>query len=163
MNDEPFPPLVTARRAEFGKVALALLKLGTHRVQAVLPELAPTFWNDREVCDRLQELAVKHPQAQCQLCVHEPGNVRRDNPRLMHLLERLPSRVAIHLSDVQHRSLGERFILVDRRYFLCRNTPQADQWHSHSHLPNEARRLAERFDEVWGKSTTHPELRSLRL
>lgn len=163
MNDESFPPMVAAGRADFRQHALALLALGTHKVQAILPGLDPAFWNDREVCARLQELTVRHPQALCHLCVQDHTNVRRDNPRLMHLLERLPSRVEIRLADVQHRGMGESLILVDRRYFLRRSSRQAQQWQSHSHQPNEAPRLAELFDDVWGQSAAHADLRNLRL
>lgn len=163
MNDKGFPPLVATQRAAFLQHGLALLTLGTHKVQAMLPGLVPSFWNDREVCVRLQELVVNHAQARCHLCVQDPSSVRRDNPRLMRLLERLPSRVEVRLTDAQHQDMGESFVLVDRRYFLRRSSPQAEQWQSHSHLPNEAPRLGGLFDEVWERSASHPDLRNLRL
>jgi len=132
-------------------------------VQAVLERLDPRIWNREDLCDALRAAVLRHERFEARLCLLDADGVRRENPRLAALVDRLPSRISVRIADPQDADMPEHFVLVDERRYLRRPTPVHDRWLTHATPPNEAPRLAAAFDDVWERASPHPDMRTLRL
>ena len=83
--------------------------------------------------------------------------------RLILLARRIDSKIEIRrvptdLATDQHSSV----VIDNRGYFLLPDHREY-QALANAYDPVQAERLAERFDYLWGRSETDPELRVLRL
>jgi hypothetical protein len=143
-----------------------LLELIAHAqtgIKAFLPTLDPRLWNREDLCDVLRAALLRHDRFSASLCVVDPAGLRRDNPRLFALVDRLPSRISVRAADRRHADKPEHFVMTDDHDYLRRPTPARDRWASHSVLPNEAPRLGALFAEIWERASSHPDLRPMHL
>lgn len=126
-------------------------------------DLEPAVYDRPEFIDRVSELARSSPRAEIRILIQDSGRIVRDGHRLMSLVQRLPSRIAIRRLCAEAGPLPEAWIVADVDGYLYRPIGELYDGTVDFHGPLRARELAGRFAELWEPSHPDPDLRRLAI
>jgi hypothetical protein len=118
------------------------------------------------VLETVRRFLLRGPKSQLRILLLDESGVRMQGSRLIDLLQRLPSRAAVHTpaaEQAEDARLGDDLVVVDEcRYFRPLARGDGGQ-----QGPIESRRdaavLAQRFADLWDQSEPSVEFRHLRL
>lgn len=165
MTDDPqgsAPRDVFARTAE----QLARLFDGARwDVLVYTRDLDSRLYAAEPVLEAVRQFLLRSPKSHLRILLLDESRVRMEGSRLIDLLQRLPSRAAVHTPAAGHGEdarLGEDLVVIDEGVYF-RPTARGDD----AHGPVESRRdavvLAQRFTELWDQSVPSVEFRHLPL
>lgn len=141
---------------ELNRQAVGQLNLLLHRTE-------PRLMDHPDLLTEIRRLALGHHRNRIRLCLFEPATLSSHCPRLLDLLQRIPSRCEIRTPGRQHRDIGYDFVLADHRHLLYRSRPE--RYEAQLWLNDPAGCLARKqeFEEIWQQSELVSELRRLDL
>ena len=164
----PAPPpaqeLLTASRAEVKAALLQLLGDARHTLSVHSRDLDPGILDDVDVLAGLRGLAGSGRGTSLRFLLHDPAQAMRDGHRLIALAQRLPSavqmRVPVEENDIAYASA---FALNDVGGYLLR--PLAGRFEGRGSTCERGQHglLQRYFNEVWERSESAAELRSLGI
>jgi predicted GNAT family N-acyltransferase len=116
-----------------------------------------------EVAEALSAFVRRGPPARLLILIHSSGAIISRGHRLLELARRLDSKVEIRTVPGELADDNHSCVITDERGFFLLPDHQEYQAFANRYDPVQAARLAERFDYLWERSETDPELRVLRL
>lgn len=126
-------------------------------------DLDHALFNQSEVVKLLSGFVRHGPPARLQILIHSSSSIVSRGHQLLELARKLNSKIEIRTVPAELASDRHSCVVVDERgYFLL---PDHREYLAVANAfdPVQAERLAERFDYLWERSKTDPELRVLRL
>ena len=121
------------------------------------------LFDQEGVVEALSEFVRSGPPSRLQVLIHSNSAVVSRGHRLVELARRLDSKIQIRTVPAELATDRHTAVVCDEQGFFL--MPDADNYSalSNRYDPVQASRLAERFDYLWERSKTDPELRTLRL
>lgn len=161
-------PQVNAPRDFFANATEQLVRLFDSARWDVLVytrDLDSRIYAAEPVLEAVRQFLLRSPKSHLRILLLDESRVRMEGSRLIDLLQRLPSRAAVHtpaVEQVEEPRLGDDVVVVDESVYFRPATRRDD-----AQVPVESRRdaavLAQRFSDLWDQSEPAVEFRHLRL
>ena len=125
-----------------------LISLARERICVFDVDLSQSGWNSPARADALSSfLRVRY--ARLDIIVHETTWIERFCPRLVNLMRRYGHAMTIYKTGGGARSAMDPLVIVDAAHFLHRYHIQQPRATLSIGIPQNARPLVTRFDEIW--------------
>ncbi|MBZ0071012.1 MAG: hypothetical protein K8I04_04725 [Gammaproteobacteria bacterium] len=145
------------------QVAALLAAQARRQVDLFTPDLEPVLYDQSPFLDALTQLCLSSPRARVRVLARDFERTVRDGHRLVELARRLSSYIELRKVHADYQDNNEAFLLVDDHGLLHRPYAARFEGSCSCKAPPEVRRLRAFFDEVWGRSEPHADLRRLHL
>lgn len=165
MTDES---MVSPSRDFFARAAEQLARLfdsARWDVRLYTRDLDSRIYAAEPVLEAVRQFLLRSPKSHLRILLQDESRIRMEGSRLIDLLQRLPSRAAVHIPATEQGEdarLGDDVVVVDESVYFRPATRGDDE-----HAPVESRRdavvLAQRFTDLWDQSEPSIEFRHLRL
>jgi predicted GNAT family N-acyltransferase len=127
------------------------------------PFLDHTLFDSAAVAGALSSFVRRGAPARTRILIHSSDLVVGRGHRLLELARRMESKIEIRRVPEELASDSHTYVTSDRTsYWLMPDFREYDGL-SNSYDPVQANRLDERFEYLWQRSQTDPELRTLKL
>ena len=170
IRQEPVPP--EAETAEFRQFdgeseslegLLDLLQHPSRTVRIYSQELDHSLFDRTDVTDALSTFVRHGPPARLLILIHSSSSIVSRGHQLLELARRLDSKVEIRKVPGELATDRASFVLADERGYFLLPDHREYQAVANAFDPVQSERLAERFDYLWQRSESDPDLRVLRL
>lgn len=122
-----------------------------------------TLFDNTEVIGKLSEFARRNQRTMIRFLVHSTSENSRQGHQLINLSQRLSSSILIHTTETAQQTDKDMFLLVDDAAYAYFKTHHFYQGDAALDSPFQVRKLRQRFDSMWNKSTVDVSLRRLSL
>lgn len=126
-------------------------------------ELDHLLFDRPDVTEALSAFVRRGPPVRLLVLIHSSSSIVSRGHQLLELARRLDSKIEIRKVPSELAVDRHTCVITDERgYFLL---PDHEEYQAlaNAYDPVQAERLAERFDYLWERSETDPELRVLRI
>lgn len=169
--DRPPPPaapepqaLRASTREELIDITLRLLSNARHSMCVYVRELHPLLLNDTACLVELRRLAISGRGASIRILVQDLSHALQEGTRVLELAQRLSSvielRRPVEQTDLAYPSA---FMCVDAGGYLFRPLEHEMLASGSTYAPGRHAELMRLFEDVWARSETWPELRTLGI
>ncbi|MEM8768738.1 MAG: hypothetical protein AAGE43_14920, partial [Pseudomonadota bacterium] len=142
---------------------ITLLETATRHVRIYSQELDHTIFDRSDVIDALSAFVRSGPPARLQVLIHSSSSIVSRGHQLLSLARRLDSKIEIRTVPGELATDQHTTAIIDEQGYLLQPDHREYQAQGNVFDPVVANRLLERFDYLWDRSQTDPELRVLRL
>ena len=142
---------------------LDLLQTPSRTVRIYSQELDHALFDRADVTDALSEFVRHGPPARLQILIHSSGSIVSRGHQLLELARRLDSKIEIRKVPGELATDRSSFVLADEQGYFLLPDHREYQAMANAFDPVQSERLVERFDYLWDRSETDPDLRVLRL
>jgi len=122
-----------------------------------------TLFDNNEVIEKLSAFARRNQRTVIRFLVHSTSENSRKGHKLITLSQRLTSSILIHQTESTQRGDNDMFLLVDDRAYAYFKTHHFYQGNADIDNPYQVKKLKQRFDNMWNKSTLDTSVRRLDL
>jgi|GEM_PF-3702346 len=143
-----------------------LLNKGQYSVLLMSEELNPHLFEQTEVIESLSRIARNGAVTDVRLIIKNPQAMVDNNPKLLNLARRLPSKISIQTLTIDPPD-NKAFMLVDENSMWLQHDHQIisgeNTGFANSDARAEVKQYKERFKELWRYSQSDVRLRTLSL
>ncbi len=151
-------------RAEPLRVAmLALTTQARRTVDIVSRHLDPALFDRDDFVAALKAVALGSPRAQIRVLVLDSAPIVNRGHQLVDLAQRLSSFIQIRVPAPEHHEFNEAWLVADKDGYAHRRFSDRYAATVNFHDPRLATHLTNRFDELWQRASSDPNLRRLHL
>lgn len=165
MTDEPAGQAPRDAFSQAGAQLARLFDAARWDVRLWSQDLDSRIYATEPMLEAVRQFLLRSPKSRLRILLLDESRVRMEGSRLIDLLQRLPSRAAVHTPAAERGDesrLGEDVVVVDAaRYF--RPLARDDDGSGPVESRRESAVLAQRFDELWDHSEPSVEFRHFRL
>lgn len=122
-----------------------------------------TLFDDSDVIEKLSAFARRNQRTIVRFLVHSTDENTRKGHQLISLSQRLTSSILIHRTESTQQTDNDMFLLVDDKAYAYFKTHQFYQGKVEIDSPHQVKKLRQRFDNMWNKSTVDTSVRRLDL
>lgn len=118
------------------------------------------------VLTAVRQFLLRSPKSHLRILLQDESRVRMEGSRLIDLLQRLPSRAAVHTpapDQGDDARLGDDLVVVDEEIYFHPLTRGDDDRPGPVESRRDAVVLAQRFSDLWDQSEPSVEFRHFRL
>jgi hypothetical protein len=126
-----------------------LLALATHRVFVFDRDLADTGWDGAQRAENVKAFLRRSRGAEMRVIVHDTRFLESSCPRLTALLRTYGHAMKVWRTGVEARGATDALMIVDDRHALHRYHVEQPRATLLVAMPQPARPLVERFEEIW--------------
>jgi hypothetical protein len=126
-----------------------LIGLARERICVFDVDLSQGGWNTAARRDALAGFLRATRNARLDIIVHETRWIETSAPRVMSLLRRYGYAMTIYKTGADARGAQDPLLIVDARHYLHRYNIGQSRATLVINMPQEARPLVTRFDEIW--------------
>jgi hypothetical protein len=126
-----------------------LIGLAREKMQVFDIDLSRTGWNSAERADALAHFLRVTPHARLDIIVHETRWIETSCPRLVSLLRTYGHAMTIYRTGAEARGATDPLMIVDSRHYLHRYHVDQPRATLAIDMPQAARPLVTRFEEIW--------------
>jgi len=143
-----------------------LLSQGRHQVLLMSAELNPLLFEQTEVIESFSRIARNGAVADIRLIINKPQSLVDNNPKLLNLARRLPSKITIQTLKIDPPD-NKAFMLVDENSMWLQHDHHIisgeNTGFANSDARAEVKQYKERFKQLWRYSQSDVRLRALSL
>jgi len=150
-------------RAENRLVSAHMLAQVTRELCLFTHDLDKPVYDQPEFLQGVKELALRSRASRIRVLLQDHERVVKYGHRLIELVRHLSSSAEIRIPHEDWRSHMENFMLADRYGYVHREQATRYEATADYYAPLKARRLREKFDEIWEGGQVDSELRRLYL
>ncbi len=145
------------------QIALSMATQCQRELDIISRQLDPRVYDTAEFSDALKKMALGSRYAKIRILLLNPEGVIKRGHRLLLLAEKLSSFITIRVPGQEYKSLNESMLIVDHCGFI--HSPLSDRYEGQADFngPTQAEELSRRFNDIWDRSDSHPDLRHMRL
>jgi hypothetical protein len=122
-----------------------------------------TLFDNTEVIEQLSEFARRNQRTVIRFLVNSTAENSRKGHQLISLSQRLTSSILIHTTDTNQHTDKDMFLLVDDSAYAYFKSHRLYQGEADINNPLQVKKLRQRFDTMWNKSTVDTTVRRLSL
>lgn len=126
-----------------------LIALGQRRIRVFDQDLSQTGWNQPARSDRLAAFLRGARGRRLDIIVHDTHYLESACPRMVNLLRTYSHAVTIYRTGSEARLATDPLLIVDDRHYLHRFHFEQPRAAMGIDQPEQARLLANRFEEIW--------------
>jgi len=126
-----------------------LISLARERISVFDGTLAQGGWETAARAEALSKFLRTAPNARLEIIVHETRWIETSCPRLAGLLRRFGHAMTIYRTGAGAQGAMDPLLIVDARHYLHRYHLEQARATLAIDMPQAARPLATRFDEIW--------------
>jgi hypothetical protein len=126
-----------------------LIGLAAHKLQVFDVDLCDCGWSSAKRAEALGAFFRRNPAARLELIVHDTRWLEASCPRLMNLLQRHSYAITVYRTGPEARVAMDPLVIADGRHFLHRFHIDQPRAALAIGMPQEARPLVARFEEIW--------------
>jgi hypothetical protein len=126
-------------------------------------DLEPALLDQSPVLEALRRIALTGRGANVRMLVQDSGRAIREGHRLIEQSRRLSSVYQFRQVQAEDLKFAGAFVVNDRAGFVARTLADRHEGEGHTHDSARANALIRYFNEVWERSATPSELRTLHL
>ncbi len=143
------------------ELAIQMAAQCRHGIDIVSRHLDPAVYDDQAFVTTVKAMVLKHTRSRVRILVLNTTPVVQRGHRLLELAIQLSSFIELRTPAPEHREFNEAILVADQLGFIYR--PLSDRYAGHASFCDRktARRLTQRFDEVWQHAVPDPSLRRL--
>jgi hypothetical protein len=160
---EDFVQIQLDSRMDNRLVAVALARQARRTIDLFSRDLEAELYDQEPFLQAVKDLTLGSPQAHLRVLLQDASRVVRDGHRLVELMRRLTSSIEIRQPHSDYRSYNEAFLVVDGYGVIHRRLADRPQGIASFKAPLRALELTKFFDDVWERSSPHPDLRRLYI
>jgi hypothetical protein len=142
---------------------LALARQASSRILILSEELEPYLYNNAEFIDACRQMVIRHERCHVHILVKSTENLKKMDHRLLPLLQRLPSRMALKVCHVEDRDYPETFMLADSRGIFLKRVPGRSPALQNPDNPRLNAEYVRQFEGFWDRADTDMSLVRLAL
>ena len=132
-------------------------------VEVYSRELDPFIYERAAFIEAISRLCRRNSNSRVRFLVNDPVAAIRNAPRLVDFSRRLRSHVEFRRPHPDYRNYNEAFLIADQCGLIHRDFSDRYEGTVNFYAPVEVARKLDFFNEVWERSTEHPEFRRLNL
>jgi hypothetical protein len=122
-----------------------------------------TLFDNTKVIEQLSEFARRNQRTVIRFLVNSTTENSRKGHQLIGLSQRLTSSILIHTPATHQHTDKDMFLLVDDSAYAYFKSYRLYQGETALNNPLQVRKLRQRFDTMWDKSTVDTTVRRLSL
>jgi hypothetical protein len=126
----------------------ALLALAQQRVQLFDVDLAQGGWSSAARADALTRF-LRQRNAQLAMIVHDTRWIEANAPRFVALLRQFGAGMTLYRTGAEARTAMDPLLIVDQRHYLHRFHIDRPGATAAIDMPQAAKPLVARFEEIW--------------
>jgi glycerophosphoryl diester phosphodiesterase len=126
----------------------ALIGLAQQRIQLFDIDLAQGGWSDATRADALARF-LRQRNARLDVIVHDTRWIEATAPRFVQLLRQFGHAMTLYKTGAEARTAMDPLLIVDQRHFLHRFHIDRPRAGVAVDMPQAARPLVARFEEIW--------------
>jgi predicted GNAT family N-acyltransferase len=142
---------------------LTFLESPSRTIRIYSQDLDHALFDRSDVIDALSAFVRHGAPARLQVLIHSSYAIVSRGHQLLELARRLDSKITIRRVSDDLATDRASFVLSDEHGYFLLPDHREYQAMANAYDPVQAGRLAERFDYLWDRSESDPELRVLRL
>jgi predicted GNAT family N-acyltransferase len=142
---------------------VAFLAAPSRTIRLYSQELDHALFDRADVTEALSAFVRHGPPARLQVLIHSSHAIVSRGHQLLELARRLDSKIEIRKVPDELATDRSSFVLADERGYFLMPDHREYQSMANAYDPVQTERLAERFDYLWDRSESDPDLRVLRL
>lgn len=142
---------------------LTLIRAAKYELRLYTRDLDPPLLDNEAVLAALSQLAIGARGVGVRILVLDPQAAALRAPRLVALMHRLSSGIALRTPSEQDRYYAAAFALNDVHGYCLRPSAERYEGETAAHAPGRHAQLREYFDQVWERAEPCEELRRLDL
>lgn len=154
---------VVAGVAETREACLALIEGAEQEVVLFSQDLDPLIFDREPFVEAARRFVLLHRNNRLLILLRSAQRIQKEGHRLIHLAQRLPSKLEIRRPTPEYEERMDDFVVVDRRGFarIKREGHLETEVDPNNRL--EAGRLHGHFLEIWERGVPEIDLRRLAL
>ncbi|PAV26740.1 GNAT family N-acetyltransferase [Tamilnaduibacter salinus] len=149
--------------AEYSNLLDTLVGQARQRLWLYDRELSHDRYDRSRLRELLSWLARHHRHSEVRLLIQDDGPLVKRRHQLVQLMRRLPSSIELRVVNPDYPTPDEPFVIADRRGVGYRHGFDEPHGWFRFDAPGHAKRLAERFQQLWETASPSVELRELPL
>jgi hypothetical protein len=127
----------------------ALIGLARERIRVFDVDLSRWGWNSAARADALSHFLRTTPNARLDIIVHDARWIETSCPRLIALLRTFGHAMTVYRTGTDARVAMDPLVIVDSRHFLHRYHADQPRATLAIGMPQAAKPLVTRFEEIW--------------
>jgi hypothetical protein len=134
--------------AEQAQAIDALIGLAEQRIQVFDIDLAQGGWDTAARADALARF-LRQRNARLEVIVHDTRWIEANAARFVQLLRQFGHAMTLYKTGAEARAAMDPLLIVDRRHFVHRFHIDQPRAAIATDMPQAAKPLVARFDEIW--------------
>ncbi|HEY1328752.1 MAG TPA: hypothetical protein VGI14_17570 [Casimicrobiaceae bacterium] len=134
--------------AEHAQALDALIALARQRIQLFDVDLAQGGWNTAARADALARF-LRRRNAQFDVIVHDTRWIESSAPRFVDLLRQFGASMTVYKTGTEARGAMDPLLIVDQRHYVHRFHIDRPRASAAIDMPQQAKPLVQRFEEIW--------------
>lgn len=155
--------IILPGREEQRDGVLALAGQAASRILILSDELEPFLYDNNAFVDACRQMVIRHERCHVHMLVKSAENLKKMDHRLLPLLQRLPSRMALKVCHVEDREYPETFMLADSRGIFLKRVPGRSPALLSADDPRLNAEYARQFAGFWERADSDMSLARLAL
>jgi len=150
-------------REQAAQLTAELVDLAQHEICFFGPSIDPVLFDNEIIIDKLSEFARRSARTKIRFVVFDTRKNIVQRHRLLPLVQRLTSKIEVHIASRKHQELRTMYMLVDTKaYLYC---PNAERYMGRveMHAPATVRDMQKDFEEIWTHSKQDINTRRLHI
>jgi hypothetical protein len=148
---------------DLAAISLDLVLQSTRTIQIISRYLDSHLYDNGAFIEALKKLIRRSRNTTIQILVHDSAPAVKANHRLIALHQQLSSYVHIRKIALEHKDYNHAFLLADQTGYIFRQfADRFDATVSYNN-PLQAKKLEEKFVEIWEVSNPDPQVRRLNI
>jgi hypothetical protein len=135
--------------AEQSRAIDRLIDLAQHTLQVFDRDLAEGGWNGADRAERLARFLRRSRNARLSIIVHDTRHLETACPRLLALLKNYAHAMALWHTGPEARHAADALAIADGRHYLHRYHVDQPGATLAIEMPQAAKPLVARFEEIW--------------
>ena len=135
--------------AEQSRAIDGLIDLAQHTLQVFDRDLVEGGWNGADRAERLARFLRRSRNARLSIIVHDTRHVEAACPRLLALLKTYAHAMAVWRTGPEARHAADALVIADGRHYLHRYHVDQPGATLAIEMPQAAKPLVARFEEIW--------------
>lgn len=124
----------------------------TLRAIRVFDNVLPRAWNSPDRHEALRQFLLANRTNRLLIAVHDAGQIERECPRMVELVQRFGTAVRIHQTLTPAKGVYDPFVVFDANYYVHRFHYQFLRAAQGSNDIAGTQQLLSRFEEIWEAS-----------
>ena len=126
-------------------------------------ELEPEYYDDLDFIDACRQLVIRHERCHMKILIKNAENLRRQEHRLLGLIQRLPSRMEIKVCHEEDRDYPQAFMLADSTGLFLKRLPGRNKAVIYTDAPRVNDEYRKVFQGLWDRAESDRNLQSVNL
>jgi len=155
--------IILSSQNEQAKAVFQLASKASLQLNILSYELDKHLYDQDDFVDACKTLVLRNQRCHIKILIQSNENLRRLDHRLIALMQRLPSRIDLKITDKEQKDFPETFLLADSYGIYLKRSPGRTNAIVNFKAPLQVKKYSQLFNKIWDKAHLDSSLRRLSL